>query len=223
MGREQSGVPDLTLLLVRHGATAWNEGGQWQGWTDNPLGDTGRAQAEALREELAGQSFAAAYTSDLRRARQTAELALPGRELREDARLRELNLGDYEGHTLAQMQAHGGYAAWQADPWTRTVPGGESLQDVADRLRDWLSDVQAAFPGGRVIAFSHSIAIRTLTRELLGLALEPQENYPIPYAERIRNGRYVVLNCRDGVWQRAELIRIPIESETTGFNPSGCE
>lgn len=195
--------PDLTLLLVRHGATAWNEGGQWQGWTDNPLGDAGRAQTRALREELAGQTFDAVYSSDLTRARQTAELALPGRALRLDARLRELNLGDYEGHTLAQMQAHGGYAGWQADPWAQAVPGGESLQDVAARMRGWLTDVQAEFPGGRVIAFSHSIALRTLARDLLGLPLEPQVNYPIPYAERIKNGRCMVLECRGGTWRRA--------------------
>lgn len=192
--------PDLTLLLVRHGATAWNEGGQWQGWTDNPLGDTGRAQALALREELAGQSFDAAYSSDLARARQTAELALPGRELRIDPRLRELNLGDYEGDTLAQMQAHADFARWQADPWANPAPGGESLGDVAARMQSWLSEL----PGGRVIAFSHSIAIRTLTRDLLDLPLVPQPGYPIPYAERIGNGRFVTLERRGGVWRRAE-------------------
>lgn len=194
--------PDLTLLLVRHGATAWNEGGQWQGWTDNPLGDTGRAQALALREELAGQSFDAAYSSDLARARQTAELALPGRELRIDPRLRELNLGDYEGHTLAQMQAHADFARWQADPWVNPVPGGESLGDVATRMQSWLSEL----PGGRVIAFSHSIALRTLLRELLDLPLVPQPSYPIPYAERIGNGRFVTLERQGGVWRRAEPI-----------------
>ena len=192
--------PDLTLLLVRHGATAWNEGGQWQGWTDNPLGESGRAQALALCEELAGQSFDAAYSSDLARARQTAELALPGAELRLDPRLRELHLGDYEGYALEQMQAHADFARWQADPWANPVPGGESLGDVAARLHSWLAELS----GGRVIAFSHSIAIRTLLREVLDLPLVPQPGYPIPYAERIRNGRFVTLERRDGVWTRAD-------------------
>ncbi|MDO4245855.1 MAG: histidine phosphatase family protein, partial [Deinococcus sp.] len=66
----------------------------------------------------------------------------------------------------------------------------------------WLSEL----PGGRVIAFSHSIALRTLLRELLKLPLVPQPGYPIPYAERIGNGRFVTLERRGGVWRRAEPI-----------------
>ena len=196
----------LTLWLVRHGATAWNEGGQWQGWTDTPLGDLGREQALGLGPVLAAQPFGAAYTSDLRRARQTAELALSGGglkcDLRTDPRLRELHLGDYEGLTLAQMQAHAAFAPWQADPWTQPVPGGESLQVLAGRLRAWLGEVEAQHSGERVIAFSHSIAIRTLMRDLLGLPLVAQDHSPIPYAERLGNGQFAVLEQRDGVWRR---------------------
>lgn len=190
----------LTLVLVRHGATAWNEGGQWQGWTDNPLGPLGEAQARALRGELAAQTFDAAYSSDLLRARQTAELALPGQEVILDARLRELHLGDYEGLTLEQMAAHGAFAHWQLDPWAHPVPGGESLGELAGRLQAWLAEV----PSGRVIAFSHSIAIRTLLRALLGLPLVPQPGYPIPYAERVGNGRFVTLRRVGGVWSRLD-------------------
>lgn len=189
------------VILVRHGATAWNQGGQWQGWTDNPLGELGREQARVLRAELAGLNFSAVYSSDLLRARQTAELAVPGAEVQLDARLRELHLGDYEGLTLEQMQTRPDFAAWQADPWARAVPGGESLRDVARRMSAWLSEI----PAGRVIAFSHSIAIRSLTREVLGLPLEPQPNYPVPYAERIGNGQFVVLEGESGGWRRGTL------------------
>lgn len=189
------------VVLVRHGATSWNEGGQWQGWTDNPLGELGKEQARALRDELVGLSFSAVYSSDLLRARQTAALALPEAEVKLDTRLRELNLGDYEGKTLEQMQARPDFAAWQADPWTRAVPRGESLRDVARRMGAWLSKL----PAGRVIAFSHSIAIRSLLREVLDLPLEPQPNYPIPYAERVRNGQVVVLEGVSGRWQRGTL------------------
>ena len=188
----------LTLVLVRHGATAWNEGGRWQGWTDNPLGPAGQQQARTLRGELAGQGFDAAYSSDLLRARQTADLALPGQSIILDARLRELHLGDYEGLTLTQMVAHDAFASWQRDPWAHPVPGGESLENVAARMQSWLAEV----PAGRVIAFSHSIAIRTLMRALLGLALVPQPGYPIPYAERVGHGRPVTLRRVGGVWSR---------------------
>ena len=62
----------LHLTLVRHGTTAWNESGRWQGLTDNPLGPGGEAQARLLRDRLAGETFDQIYASDLTRAVQTA-------------------------------------------------------------------------------------------------------------------------------------------------------
>jgi len=80
------------LVVVRHGATAWNRSGRFQGRTDVPLDDVGRAQARAVGAGLAGERFDLAVASDLGRARETAELALagrpPAREL--DARFREM-------------------------------------------------------------------------------------------------------------------------------------
>ena len=73
--------PDLDLTLVRHGATAWNEGGRWQGLTDNVLGERGVDEARRLGARLAGLAFDRCESSDLARAVQTAELALPGRPL----------------------------------------------------------------------------------------------------------------------------------------------
>ena len=193
------GLP-LTLTLVRHGTTAWNEGGRWQGLTDVPLGPQGEAQALSLREQLREQRFDQVFSSDLQRAARTAELALPGAPLILDPRLREYSFGAFEGFTVPEMQGHPEYAAWQQDPWHRSVPGGESLQEVAARLRSWAEELG----GGQVIAFSHSIAIRTLLVDLLSLPLEPQENYPIPYRQRIKNGGLVRLTRREGVWEQLE-------------------
>lgn len=188
----------LSLTLVRHGTTAWNEGGRWQGLTDNPLGQTGEGQALALRDTLAGQTFDAVWSSDLQRAVQTAELALPGEPLRLDPRLREFNFGDLEGLTVPEMQAHPGFLHWQADPWRHPAPGGESLYDVARRMRAWADEL----PDGRVMAFSHSVAIRSLLTQLFGTPLEAQQNYPIPYRERIKNGEMVTVRREAGVWTR---------------------
>lgn len=196
-----SATGTLHLTLVRHGTTAWNEGGRWQGLTDNPLGPQGEAQARALRERLAGQTFDAVWSSDLQRAVQTAELALPGQPLRLDPRLREYHFGDFEGFTVPQMQAHAGFVHWQADPWPHPAPGGESLRDVARRMRAWADEL----PDGRVIAFSHSVAIRTLLVDLFATPLETQENYPIPYRERLKNGQLVTLRREKGEWTREAM------------------
>lgn len=193
----------LHLTLVRHGTTAWNESGRWQGLTDNPLGPGGEAQARLLRDRLAGETFDQIYASDLTRAVQTAELALPGRPIILDPRLREYHFGDFEGFTVPEMQAHAGFTPWQADPWGQPVPQGESLGNVARRMRAWADEL----PAGRIIAFSHSIAIRTLLVDLFGLPLEPQPNYPIPYRERLGNGQLVTLRREGGVWTREEGSR----------------
>lgn len=187
---------DLHLTLVRHGATAWNDGGRWQGTTDNPLAASGEAQASALAPRFEGQAFELAFSSDLTRAVQTAELVLPGHPLILDPRLREIHFGQFEGLKVPEMQRHPEYPVWQADPWRVGPPGGESLAEVAARLRAWVEDLS----GGRVIAFSHSVAIRTLLVDLFGWPLMPQPDYPVPYAFRLGHAGVVDLRRVGGHW-----------------------
>ena len=86
-----------TLLLARHGETDWNRARRWQGHADRPLTDRGRAQAAALAERLADIALDAVYSSDLRRARDTAEAvaAIQGVDVVELAELREVNVGSW--------------------------------------------------------------------------------------------------------------------------------
>lgn len=132
---------------------------------------------------------------------QTAELALPGHPLILDPRLREYHLGELEGLSAAEMQAHPGFAAWQADPWRTPAPGGNSLHALAASVRGWAEDLP---DGARVIAFSHSIAVRTLLVDLFGLPLVPQPNYPIPYSLRVGHTERVELEREGQVWRKAE-------------------
>lgn len=187
----------LHLTLVRHGATDWNGAGRWQGWTDTPLGETGRAQAARLARRLAGTPWDAVYASDLRRALDTAALALPGHPVTPDARLRELHFGRYEGATTDDVLHDPEYAAWQRDPWTLPAPGGgESLRGVAARMCAWAGEL----PAGDTIAFTHGAALRALLCSLFGWPAAPQPGYVLPFPYRHAHTGLTRLTRTAGRW-----------------------
>lgn len=97
----------MRFCLVRHGQTDWNLEGRYQGQSDVPLNQTGRAEAQSLAGRLKGKSFAAIHTSDLQRARETAEiiaevLTLP---VTLEPLLREINQGEWEGQFVEAIKA----------------------------------------------------------------------------------------------------------------------
>lgn len=168
----------LHLTLVRHGATVWNGEGRWQGWTDTPLGKVGERQASLLAGRLLGTDPGRVHSSDLQRAADTARLALPGEPLTLDVRLRELHFGRYEGKTTDDVLHDPEYAEWQRDPWRLPAPGGgESLQEVAARMRDWAEELEP----GTVTAFTHGAALRALLCGLFDWPATPQPGYVLPF------------------------------------------
>ncbi|MBI3763708.1 MAG: histidine phosphatase family protein, partial [Chloroflexi bacterium] len=108
------------LWLIRHGETDWNVEGRWQGQTDPPLNESGRAQAEALAAQLAGIRIEAIYSSDLQRAHTTARIIARGLGLpvRLDARWREIDQGEWEGLLVTEVAARypDELAARRSDP-----------------------------------------------------------------------------------------------------------
>lgn len=161
-------VEVLDLWLVRHGETVWNTEGLVQGWSDPPLSETGEAQAQKLASRLARTPFAAVYSSDLQRTRQTAQLALPGVHVIPDARLRELGFGAWEGKTWTGVAENDAKAlkAWYRDPYRNTPTGGEPYADLETRIQSWL---RALPQTGRVLAFTHGGPVRTLLYDLTGV------------------------------------------------------
>lgn len=162
-------------VLVRHGATDWNRDGRYQGQADPPLNEQGLAQADQLARQLASQPIEALYSSDLRRARDTAErigraLGLP---VRIDPRLREIHQGAWEGMLVDDIAAR--YPAeWQAiqdDPLHARAPGGESVAEVARRAMDCLEDLAARHPLGPVAIVSHGLTLACLLCQARGLPL----------------------------------------------------
>jgi alpha-ribazole phosphatase len=153
------------LCLVRHGQTDWNLEGRYQGQSDVPLNEKGLEQARSLIQQLNGQTFSAIYSSDLRRARQTAEHIAKYLELtlQIEPRLREINQGEWEGVLVDEIKAR--YAEiWSkrtVDPANVRPPGGETVREVATRVHAALDDISRLFPTERVLIVSHGLSIAT--------------------------------------------------------------
>jgi probable phosphoglycerate mutase len=183
-----SSPPPTQLFLVRHGETDWNAEGRWQGQTDVPLNAAGRAQARALAGRLRGHGIATVASSDLLRARETAEIAAAELGLAlgvVDHRLREQSFGDFEGLTAGECEERFP-AAWARSlaDWRATPPGGESGGEMLARVVPALRAIAA--PGVTALVVMHGRVLRTFVREVLGATAGPPP--PVPYDRRIDNG-----------------------------------
>jgi broad specificity phosphatase PhoE len=155
-----------TLYLIRHGETPWNVEGRYQGQLDPPLTKKGRQQAQATAKKLAPLGFKAIYSSDLARARQTAEALSEQTRLpiQLDPRLREVHQGEWQGVVIGDIRTrwpkeiHG----WETDPWRHAPPGGERLQELQQRLFTAIDEIIARYPSGLVAVFTHKLPIALL-------------------------------------------------------------
>jgi probable phosphoglycerate mutase len=161
------------LVLVRHGETIWHDGNRYTGRTDIPLSEHGHRQAERLGRWASTAELDAVWVSPLGRALDTAKpvTAATGLRPRVDQRLVELDFGDGEGLTGHEMSQRFPEArrAFDADPVTHHLPGGEHPVLATDRAKSCLADIAAAFPDGRVLVIGHSTVHRLLLCDLLGL------------------------------------------------------
>jgi len=161
------------ITCVRHGRTSWNAQGRWQGHADVGLDEVGLAQTARVAIWLNAQPppIDAVLSSDLLRARQTAGPIAEGAglPLRFDPRLREIDMGDWQGMTGPEVEQFDSVrlAAVRAGGLLLRRPGGESLQDVADRvfaLFMALADDPAG--GAHLVLVSHGGTIRMLLHAL---------------------------------------------------------
>jgi len=153
-----------TILLARHGQTRWNAERRWQGHADVPLDDTGRSQASALAESLASAGIGAIWSSDLVRARATAEAvgARLGLDVQVDARLREVDVGEWSGLTAAELEQR--YPEGLA---RRRVGGtgwesGEDYEAMGSRVVEALNAIAAAHPAEIVLVVTHGGPITSM-------------------------------------------------------------
>ena len=166
------------LIMLRHGQTEYNASGRMQGQMDTKLSDVGIRQAEAVARYMKGVNIGYVVSSDLSRAAETARIVASSRGLpvHLDTRLRETNLGDWQGQSREDVDRDypGARAQWRHNAlWA--PPGGESRIEVARRARDVINELMLAHPGwddGAVLLVAHGGTIGSLTSDLLELSVE---------------------------------------------------
>jgi broad specificity phosphatase PhoE len=205
-GRSKRRADVTTILLVRHGATEWNRTKRAQGHADIELDDDGRAQADHAAAELAGNHLVAVYSSDLRRALDTAApiAAAHGLDVVVESDFREIDQGRWEGLTTDEIKSSWPELWGPARHFTAR-PGGESPQQVRARALAGLRRVVEAHPVGTVVVVSHGGTIRWLSAEALG--------FDDRRAARIRglgNGAVVSIDAHldDGSLVLGNLVRL---------------
>lgn len=166
----------ITIYLVRHGETDWNRQGIYQGITDVPLNDRGKAQAKACGQALEGVVFDKIISSDLSRALYTAKAIRGDRDipLVTDSRLRELNFGDWEGKTFDRIEElwPGLIGQMYRHPDEVKVPNGESFQDLQDRAWPAIEEAIASCQDGQtLLVTAHGATLRTIICKLLLLPI----------------------------------------------------
>ena len=168
------------LILLRHGQTDYNVTGRMQGHLDSVLTSVGHEQAAAAAPVLAALEPDRVVSSDLQRAVDTAEVvgAACGLAVKFDARLRETHLGEWQGHTVAEIDGDypGAIAAWRSDP-TWAPPGGESRVAVVARSRPVVDELDAEFAdsdeaSSTVLLVAHGGLIAGLVTGLMDLPTE---------------------------------------------------
>jgi len=173
MTSQQAGTTEL--ILIRHGETVWNREGRWQGHLDSELTPVGLRQAEAVARRLARVDFVALYSSDLGRARRTAECiaAASGRPLQTDSGLRERALGVFQGLRLDEIHQrfpHEFERFRRRDP-DHVIPEGESLRDKHERAVACLERIARTHAGNRVVIVTHGGVLDSAFRLALELPL----------------------------------------------------
>ena len=158
-----------TILLARHGETDWNRKGIWQGWADPPLNDAGRAQARRLADQLRETPFDAVYSSDLQRARETAELVAEphGVPVISDPGLREIDIGSWSGLTRAEIDERFPGAV---------RPDGETRDQHAARVLEAVERIARANPERRILLVTHGGTMRALHGHVSDEPFHPIDN-----------------------------------------------
>ena len=189
----------MTVYLLRHGRTAYNEQRRYQGRSDPPLSPAGAAELRA-----ADFTPEAVYTSPLLRARQTARILFPAARQEVVAALAEMDFGDFEGRTADEMAQDAAYRAWVDGGCTGPCPNGESLAQFCDRTcRAFAALVERAAAEGRetLVIVAHGGTQRAVMERFC----EPRSPTSTCGRPSAGAGRF---NTTPALWAREKRLRL---------------
>jgi broad specificity phosphatase PhoE len=169
----------VEIVFETHSLSTDNAAGIATGWLPGELSAEGRVGARELGERRRQEGVDAVYTSDLRRAVETAEIAFgsSGIPIRRDARLRECDYGDLNGRPVAEVERE------RVRRVDEPFPGGESYRQVVSRMRSFLDELATRHGSGRVVVVGHSATRWALDHLLLGDPLEQLVAAPFRWQE----------------------------------------
>ena len=186
------------FIVLRHGETEWNRDGLYQGHLDSPLTSAGLAQSRALAERLKRHHINALYSSDLGRAAATAQIIAgqTGHEIRLDQRLREQNLGIFQGLTKLQVEQKfpAEYQLYKSRDPDYVVPQGESIRQRFDSVVSCFNELAIRHPDEQIAVISHAGVISALLQHVLGLSLRSRRRFA-----RL-NASWNAFVCQEGKW-----------------------
>lgn len=165
----------MNIYLIRHGETDWNKQGKIQGYIDIPLNQQGRLQAKILASKLKEISIDRIYTSDLLRASQTAEIINKSMKshLISEERLRERNYGEWQKLSWSEVHSQNPdlKEEWKTNPVHSKPPKGESLQDLYERVNNFLSEILKT-EMNNILIVAHNSPLKILISIAQGITLK---------------------------------------------------
>ena len=176
-------MKETEIILIRHGETEWNSQQRMQGHSNSDLSSVGQAQIQALGQWMKNVPFDHIYSSDSLRAKQTAEAItqFSGHELKIDLRLREKNLGVFEGLTSEEARERHPevFRLFKTSGSKYVIDEGESTQQLQDRALEIVEEIRIKHPEERVLLVTHGGFIRVVMKHSLGLSLETPTRFLI--------------------------------------------
>jgi len=176
-------MKETEIILIRHGETEWNSQQRMQGHSNSDLSSVGQAQIQALGQWMKNVPFDLIYSSDSLRAKQTAEAItqFSGHELKIDLRLREKNLGVFEGLTSEEARERHPevFRLFKTAGSKYVIDEGESTQQLQDRALEIVDEIRIKHPEEHVLLVTHGGFIRVVMKHSLGLSLETPTRFLI--------------------------------------------